>query len=273
MVLLNYLSQIYFPKSLGVITDEWDLKIAPDGYAFSIWGLIYSLLGIFMIYQALPADWVPDRNDTFIFDELSWHFAANMIINGLWLCLFMTDTTWGFALGLLDIIAMLTSNIWVMLKATSTQLNLVETLSLRGGFTVYAGWVTAATILNASFLLKRLGLADPNIPWGLDEEKMTQLVVWIALIIYNLCAYSVRNPLYGSIYIWVTVAIKSKLEKIHPDLKNLINDLSTITDIHTLSMVVLWSLLSAEQIYDLVPPSWWNTGLFYGLDSDNLKMW
>ena len=50
MVLLNYLSQIYFPKSLGVITDEWDLLIAPDGYAFSIWGLIYSFLGIFMIY-------------------------------------------------------------------------------------------------------------------------------------------------------------------------------------------------------------------------------
>ena len=68
-----------------------------------------------MIYQALPADKVPDRNDTFIFDELSWNFAANMLINGLWLCLFMTDTPWGFGLALLDIVAMLASNIWVMI--------------------------------------------------------------------------------------------------------------------------------------------------------------
>ena len=185
----------------------------------------------------------------------------------------MIDTTWAYTLGLVDIMAVLTFNFWVMLKATSNQLNLLETIFLRGGFTVYAGWVTTATILNACFLLKRLGLADPNIPWGLDEEKLSQLVVWIALIIYNLCAYSLRNPLYGSIYIWATVAIKSKLEKIYPDTKNLISDLGTITDIHTLSMVVLWSLLSAEQIYDLVPPSWWNTGLFYGLNGGNLKLW
>jgi hypothetical protein len=73
-----------------------------------------------MIYQALPEEWAPGRNDTLIFEELGYHFATNMVINGLWLCLFMTNTTWGFALGLIDIIAMLTSNIWIMLKATST---------------------------------------------------------------------------------------------------------------------------------------------------------
>lgn len=50
MVLLNYLSQIYFPENLAEITAEWDLKITPAGYAFSIWGVIYSLLGVFMIY-------------------------------------------------------------------------------------------------------------------------------------------------------------------------------------------------------------------------------
>jgi hypothetical protein len=143
-------------------------------------------------------------------------------------------------------------------------LNLVESISLRGGFTIYAGWVTAATILNASFLLKRLGLADPDIPYGFDEESLTQVVVWIALAIYNVVAYSERNPLYGSIYIWVTLAIKNKLEEYHPETTSLISDLGTITGIHTVSMVVLWTLLSAELIYDLDVPSNWNTGLFYG---------
>jgi len=118
--------------------------------------------------------------------------------------------------------------------------------------------------LNASFLLKRIGLADPDIPYGFTEENLTQLVAWVALIIYNLVAYTERNPLYGSIYIWVTLAIKSNLEEKHPDLTSLINTLSTITYIHTISMVVLWSLLSSELIYDLNPPSSWNTGLFYG---------
>lgn len=143
-------------------------------------------------------------------------------------------------------------------------MNLVETISLRGGFSIYAGWVTAATILNTSFLLKRLGLADPNIEYGFNEENLTQAVVWIALAIYNFVAYKERNPLYGSIYIWVTLAIKSNLEKLHPETTALIGDLGTITHIHIISMVVLWSFLSAEQIYDLDVPSSWNTGLFYG---------
>jgi len=68
-----------------------------------------------MIYQALPSDWVPERHDDLVFNDLGYNFAANMVINGLWLILFMTNTTWGFALGLVDIIAMLTSNIWIML--------------------------------------------------------------------------------------------------------------------------------------------------------------
>ena len=71
-------------------------------------------------------------------------------------------------------------------------------------------------------------------------------MAWVALIIYNLCAYSEKNPLYGSVYIWVAVAIKSNLEKLHPETTALMSDLTTITDIHTLSMVVLLALVSAD---------------------------
>jgi benzodiazapine receptor len=35
---------------LSFITDDMDIRIAPAGYAFSIWGLIYSLLAVFVVY-------------------------------------------------------------------------------------------------------------------------------------------------------------------------------------------------------------------------------
>lgn len=89
-------------------------------------------------------------------------------------------------------------------------------------------------------------------------------MVWVALVIYNCVAWSERNPLYGSIYIWVTLAIKANLEEEHPTLTSLIGDLDTITGIHIGSMVILWTMLAAEMIYDLDVPSDWNTGLFYG---------
>lgn len=64
---------------------------------------------------------------------------------------------------------MLSSNLYIMRESTETNVNISEWISLRGGFSIYAGWVTAATILNATFLLKKVGVADPDIPY-VDEE-------------------------------------------------------------------------------------------------------
>ena len=49
-MLLNFLSPYVMPTSLSEITDTVDIRIAPAGYAFAIWGLIYSLLGVFVVY-------------------------------------------------------------------------------------------------------------------------------------------------------------------------------------------------------------------------------
>jgi len=65
------------------------LSIQPAGGAFSIWGVIYLLLSIFVVYQALPDRFVPTRNNKVIFEEIKWVFSINMVINGLWLVVFM----------------------------------------------------------------------------------------------------------------------------------------------------------------------------------------
>jgi hypothetical protein len=54
------------------ISDQWDLRIMPAGWAFSIWGIIFTLLGVFVGYQALPSSWVPGRNDTLIFEDIGY---------------------------------------------------------------------------------------------------------------------------------------------------------------------------------------------------------
>ena len=90
-MVFNGASQAVMPYSLSEITDQWDARIDPAGYAFAIWGLIYSLLGVFTIYQALPDSVVPDRNNELIFDKIGYMFFANMLINSIWLVLFQTN--------------------------------------------------------------------------------------------------------------------------------------------------------------------------------------
>ena len=159
-MLFNGLSPVIMPFSLTEITDDIDARIEPAGYAFSIWGVIYSLLGVFTVYQAIPDVWIGDyRNNELIFDDVGVWFSINMLINSIWLIIFQTGNVWGFLIGLFDIIAMLATDLYIMMRSTRAEVNIVEAIGLRGGFTIYSGWVTAATILNATFVLKKFGLA------------------------------------------------------------------------------------------------------------------
>lgn len=266
---MNGTSQQFMPMSLRQITDYWDTRIDPAGYAFSIWGLIYSLLGIFTIYQAIPSEWVPDRNDELIFEKIGYVFMGNMLGNATWLILFQTNNMYGQMAALVDIIGMLASNVYIMMQSTRTNVDLFELISLRGGFSIYSGWVTAATILNATYVLQQLGVGDPNIPFGLDEEKVTIGVLWTALVIYNLVAYGERNPLYGGVFIWVILAIRNNVETNKSQYQDLLLHSTIIAVVQICSMVGLTSYLVVDESVNTFVPDvdiqapYWNYGLFY----------
>jgi len=131
-----------------------------------------------------------------------------MIGNAIWLVIFMTNTSVGFFFGLLDIIAMLVTQIFIMQKTTRAKVNIVEFVTLRMGFTIYTGWVTAATILNTTFFLKSVGMKDPSA--GLSETTWVVVIFYVALVIYILASFMERNPLYGGVYIWVLMAIRNR---------------------------------------------------------------
>ena len=43
-------------KTTAQVSDANPTLITPAGYVFSIWGVIYVLLGIFVVFQALPSE-------------------------------------------------------------------------------------------------------------------------------------------------------------------------------------------------------------------------
>ena len=80
----NGYSAVFASNPLDKITDEWDIKIAPAGWAFSIWGLIYTLIGGFVFYQRKSGDVDSDV----IYGQVGTIFGINMIANAVWLGLF-----------------------------------------------------------------------------------------------------------------------------------------------------------------------------------------
>lgn len=152
----------------------------------------------------------------------------------------------------------------------------LEILVVRAPFSLYGGWVTAATILNTVYMLKSWGMADqptlakPLNPkawkWAdfmmfMSEETWTCLTVWGAEIFYEIFSYEERNPFYGSVFIWVLSALLENNVTNKPYNTNLIICVSVILGIHIISMAGLWSYLIFEELQPFYEPiSFWNHG-------------
>ena len=183
------------------------IMIQPAGYCFSIWFVIYSLIAVFVVYQALPDPWVPKRTDDVIFEKMGLLFAANMGLNGLWLIIFSQFGTVWYILGGIEIVFLTASTVWIMMISTRNKLSWTEVIGLRAAFSIYGGWLTAATILNFSIILKDLGMSDESENMVLTEEFWTGLMLWIAFAVYLTATLTENNPLFGAIYVWVLVGL------------------------------------------------------------------
>lgn len=111
-------------------------------------------------------------------------------------------------------------------------------------------------------MLKSLGVAYPNIT-SEQDEYFTVAVLWVALVIYNLASFVERNPLFGSVYIWVLIALRYKIDTEKPQLTLVKDNATAALIIHGITMVSLLSWLASEQFYDVNLIDGWNTGLFY----------
>merc|ERR1711907_684071 len=107
-----------------------------------------------------------------------------------------------------------------------------------------------------------MGLTYPNIE-SVYEGYMTVGVLWVALVIYNLASYMERNPLYGSVFIWVLLAIRNEIMTNKAHFTMILDTVNALLVIHGISMVSLWTWLACELYYDVTLPDGWNTGLFY----------
>ena len=66
-------------KLSAEVSDLYPTLITPAGFTFSIWGIIYTLLLVFVVYQVLPRN----RNQSFL-QRISFLFALSGVLNIFW---------------------------------------------------------------------------------------------------------------------------------------------------------------------------------------------
>lgn len=101
----------------------------------------------------------------------------------------------------MDIAILLSTGLVILQYSMYAKLSLFEIISLRAGFSIYIGWVTAASILNVTYVLLSSGMKNNHVAWG-------KAILCVAYIVYAAYGFIERNPLYSFVFIIVLLGIK-----------------------------------------------------------------
>ncbi len=204
VIALNYLAN-YLPLngvSTGDVSDNFPSLFTPIGLTFAIWGVIYTLLGIFVFYQM---GFVGSEQDlSFYRNRVGYLFVTSCILNIAWLF------SWHYKMLLVSLCIMfaLLINlilIYLRINGKSTYLrkrNYLVTLP----FSIYLGWIMVASIANTSIYLL-------SINWnrfGYSDVFWTNVMLLIALFNFTLFVYFRRDIFVMLVYIWAAFGILYK---------------------------------------------------------------
>jgi hypothetical protein len=187
-------------KLTAEISDANPSLITPAGYVFSIWGIIYILLGAFVVFQALPS-----QQGKGFQKRVGWLFVLGSMANIVWLFLWQFEYL-GFSVAVIFLLLATLILIYLRLNIGKSAVSLREKLAVNVPFSVYLGWITIASIANVSVFL----VSENWDGFGISAETWATLIIIVALIITVLVLAMRKDIAYSLVIIWALVGIAVK---------------------------------------------------------------
>ena len=181
------------------ISDANFTLITPAGYVFSIWGVIYVLLGIFVIFQALPSQKNQDYQN-----KIGWLFIVSSVLNVVWIFLWQFEYLIFSVFIMFMLLATLIA-IYLRLDIGKSSVDLREKVAVHLPFSTYLGWITIASIANVATTLVSINWDG----FGLDPELWALLIIIIALLLSLTVVITRKDVAYGLVIIWAFIGISA----------------------------------------------------------------
>jgi hypothetical protein len=205
MVVVNFLAN-GLPinnRSTGAISDAYPNIFAPAGLAFSIWGLIYLLLGGYVLYQFMSLKKKGDHKKEGLWQKVNVLFIATSLANISWIFAWHYDFI-GLSVLIMAVLLVLLIKIADILrleKLTAREKQFIST-----PFSVYFGWITVAAMANITVFLVSIGWNG----WGIADFVWTSIVLLAGALIGVLRMGKDKNISYGLVLIWAYLGILLK---------------------------------------------------------------
>jgi translocator protein len=202
VVIVNALANI-LPlngQTTGEISNRLNVLFTPAGYVFSIWGLIYLLLFIWVLRQ-LPKN----RRNLPLYQSTSGLFLLTCMLNILWIFLWHYEY---FFYTVLVMIAFLITLIFLYKIVKSFHPPKIDVIPI----SIYLGWVSVALIANISYYLVYIQWNG----WGISQVVWAVIMLWVAALLAGIFYMKEKDPYYVLVFIWALIGIGVKNQDSFP---------------------------------------------------------
>jgi hypothetical protein len=200
-IVVNTISNIFPPNGLNVGTLSNTLlapvQITPANYAFSIWGLVYSGLIGFGIYQLQPSQKYNSR-----LQRCGYLLTIACVSQCAWIYLFLARS---FSLSVVAMLGILVSLIvmYQSLGIDRERVPQIERWFVQIPISIYLSWISVATIVN---IASTLYIRDWN-GWGIAPTVWTVIMMIVAAAIAAVVMIQRHDLAYLLVTIWTLIAI------------------------------------------------------------------
>lgn len=205
MIAVNALANI-LPingNNTGVVSNAYPNLFAPAAVTFSIWGLIYTLLAAYTLYQFGLFQKDHGKSRTELFKKIGVYFSLTSVANILWIF------SWHYRLIGLSLLLMLVILFYLIKIADllkKQKFSSKEIFFIKAPFSIYFGWITVATIANVTTFLVSLNWNG----FGLSDQLWTIIILLVGAAIGIIRTIKDKNIFYGSVLIWAYFGILIK---------------------------------------------------------------
>lgn len=190
-------------QTTGAVTRRFEVYFVPAGYVFSIWSVIYAGLIAYSVYLSLTL--ARGVRDTGTARAVAPWYLVTAVANCSWLFAWHHNR---FPLSMLLMVVLLGSLIVIYrLQAARPTTSAVERWTVHIPFRVYLGWISVATIANATITLDDAGWDG----FGLSEPTWGVIMVLVATALGLTMTFVHRDIAYALALVWALIGIAVRL--------------------------------------------------------------
>ena len=221
-VVVNALSSVGLINNIdpGTLSDNIPNLFVPSGLTFSVWGVIYIGLAALAVYSTI-ALFKKKEEESYFLNKMGIEFIIASAANITWIFLwhYQTPANYMVELSLIAMVILLASllTMYIRLGIGKIDVSKEEKWFIHVPISLYLGWITIATVANATAVIVDLSINKLLYSgYGLSEVYWTNFMLLIATIITILMLYIRKDIAYSLVVIWALAGILTKRISVSP---------------------------------------------------------